>query len=129
MKRVLFVFGLLLLTANIVSAQQKDASIAVIDSAVYDFGNINESDGAVTHAFKIKNEGEKALVVTKVAASCGCTSPDWTKEPIAPGQTGEIKVTYDPANRPGSFTKTISVYSNGKTGSLVLTIKGNVTPK
>jgi archaellum component FlaG (FlaF/FlaG flagellin family) len=129
MKRILFVFGFALLTANIVSAQQKDASIAVIDSAVFDFGNINESDGPATHTFKIKNDGEKALVVTKVVASCGCTSPDWTKEPIAPGKTGEIKVTYDPTGRPGPFTKTVSVYSNGKTGSLVLTIKGNVTAK
>ncbi|MDR0698980.1 MAG: DUF1573 domain-containing protein [Tannerella sp.] len=129
MKRILFVLGFILLTAIIVSAQQKEASIAVIDSAVYDFGNINESDGLATHTFKIKNEGEKALVVTKVVTSCGCTSPDWTKEPIAPGQTGEIKITYDPTNRPGSFTKTASIYSNGKTGSFVLTIKGNVIPK
>ncbi|MDR2775009.1 MAG: DUF1573 domain-containing protein [Tannerella sp.] len=130
MKRILFVFGFILLAANIVSAQQKDASITVIDSTVHDFGNIKEIDGPVTYTFKIKNEGEKALVVTKVVASCGCTSPDWTKEPIAPGQTGEIKVTYDPTNRQGGpFTKTVSVYSNGKTGSLMLTIKGNVTPK
>jgi archaellum component FlaG (FlaF/FlaG flagellin family) len=130
MKRILFVFGFILLTANIMSAQQKNASIAVIDSTVYDFGTINESDGPVTHTFKIKNDGEKALVVTKVATSCGCTTPDWTKEPIAPGQTGEIKVTYDPVNRSGGpFTKTVSVYSNGKTGSLVLTLKGNVISK
>ncbi|MDR1525057.1 MAG: DUF1573 domain-containing protein [Tannerella sp.] len=125
MKRILFVFGLTLLAVNIMSAQQKEASIAVIDSAVYDFGEINEKDGPVTHTFKIKNGGEIALVVTKVVASCGCTSPEWTKEPIAPGKTGEIKVTYDPANRAtGPFTKTVSVYSNGKTGSFILTIKG-----
>ncbi|MDR0743884.1 MAG: DUF1573 domain-containing protein [Tannerella sp.] len=126
MKRILFVFGLILLTANIVSAQQKEASISVIDSAMYDFGDINEKNGAVTHSFKIKNNGEAPLVVTKVVASCGCTTPDWTKEPIAPGRTGEIKVTFDPTNRPGTFTKTISVYSNGKVGSFVLTIKGKV---
>lgn len=129
MKRILFAFALILLTAGAVSAQQKEASIAVVDSAVFDFGDIQEAGGPATHVFKIKNEGEVALVVTKVVASCGCTTPDWTKEPIPSGGTGEIKVTYDPTNRPGPFTKTISVYSNGKTGSYILTIKGKVIPK
>lgn len=129
MKRILFALVLTLLTTGIASAQQKEASITVVDSAVFDFGDIKETDGPATHIFKIKNEGETALVVTKVVASCGCTTPDWTKEPIASGQTGEIKVTYDPTNRPGPFTKTISVYSNGKTGSFILTIKGKVIPK
>ncbi|MDR2679840.1 MAG: DUF1573 domain-containing protein [Tannerella sp.] len=129
MKRILFVFGLMLLTVNVMSAQQKDASIAVVDSAVYDFGEINEKGGPITHTFKIRNDGEIALVVTKVVASCGCTTPDWTKDPIAPGKTGEIKVTYDPENRPGPFTKTVSVYSNGKAGSFILTIRGTVVSK
>jgi len=129
MKRILFAFTLILLTAGVASAQQNEAVIAVIDSAVYDFGTFNETDGPVTHTFKIKNEGEIALVVTKVVASCGCTTPDWTKEPIASGKTGEITVTYNPVGRPGAFTKTISVYSNGKTGSFILTIKGDVVPK
>ncbi|MDR1381394.1 MAG: DUF1573 domain-containing protein [Tannerella sp.] len=127
MKRILFVFGLMMLTVSMASAQQKEASIAVLESEVHDFGDIDAKAGPVTHTFKIKNEGEVALVVTKVVASCGCTSPDWTKEPIASGKTGEIKVTFNPENRPGPFTKTVSVYSNGKTGSYVLTIKGNVT--
>jgi archaellum component FlaG (FlaF/FlaG flagellin family) len=129
MKRILFVFGLILLTGTIASAQQKEASIVVVDGAVHDFGEIDEKGGPVTYVFKIKNDGEVALVVTKVVASCGCTSPDWTKEPIAPGKTGEIKVTYDPNSRPGPFTKTVSVYSNGKSGSYILTIKGTVISK
>ncbi|MDR1097987.1 MAG: DUF1573 domain-containing protein [Tannerella sp.] len=129
MKRILFVFGLILLTANIVSAQQKEASIAVVDSAVYDFGDIDEKGGPATYTFKIKNDGEVPLVITKVVASCGCTTPDWTKEPIASGKTGEIKVTFDPTGRPGPFTKPVSVYSNGKVGSFVLTIKGKVIQK
>jgi hypothetical protein len=126
MKRILFAFGLILLTANIASAQEKAASIMVVGEGVFDFGDIKESDGPVTHIFKIKNDGEVALVVTKVVASCGCTTPDWTKEPIAPGKTGEIKVTYDPTKRLGPFTKTISIYSNGKVGSYILTIRGKV---
>jgi hypothetical protein len=129
MKRLLFGFTLFLLTTSLVSAQQKEAVFAVVGEASHDFGTIKEADGPVTHTFKIKNEGEAPLVVTKVAASCGCTTPEWTKEPIAPGKTGEIKVTYDPTGRPNPFNKTVSVYSNGKTGSSVLTIKGIVEPK
>jgi hypothetical protein len=128
MKRILFAFVLILLTANIASAQEKAAVISVVDNAVFDFGDIKEADGPATHVFKIKNDGEIALVVTKVVASCGCTTPSWTKEPIAPGKTGEVKVTYDPTKRPGPFTKAISVYSNGKEGSYILTIKGKVIP-
>ena len=129
MKRILFVFALFLLTAGIASAQEKSAVIVVEGDVTFDFGDIKEADGPVTHVFKIKNTGEAPLVVTKVVASCGCTSPDWTKEPIAPGKNGEVKVTFDPTGRPNTFAKTISIYSNGKTGSYLLTIKGNVIPK
>ena len=66
------------------------------------------------------------MVLTRVIASCGCTTPEWTKEPIAPGKTGDIKITYNPKDRPGPFVKTISVYSNGKNGSFILTIRGEV---
>ena len=128
MKRILYVIAFLVLTAGVMSAQNKEAVIAVVGDAVYDFGRIKEIDGAVTHAFKIKNEGGTPLVITNVVASCGCTTPNWTKEPIAPGGVGEIKVTFDPAGRPTTFTKPISVYSNGKTGSFILTIKGEVMP-
>jgi archaellum component FlaG (FlaF/FlaG flagellin family) len=129
MKRILFAFALIMLTSGIMSAQEKAAVISVVDNAVFDFGDIKEADGPVTHVFKIKNEGEAPLVITNATAACGCTTPDWTKQPIAPGKTGEIKVTYNPAQRPGPFTKPISVYSNGKTGTYILTIKGKVIPK
>ena len=129
MKRLLFVFTFILLTASIASAQQKDAVFAVVGDSIHDFGTIKEADGPVSCTFTIKNEGEKALVISNVAPTCGCTSPDWTKEPIAAGKTGEIKITYDPTGRPQPFTKTISVYSNGKTGTYVLTIKGVVEAK
>ena len=142
MKRFLFAFTLILITATCAIAQQNeaekaadtDAIIKVVGEPVHDFGTIKEADGPVTYTFKVKNEGKSPLVITKVVPSCGCTTPDWTKEPIAPGKTGDIKVTYDPAGRPAPFQKTISVYSNGKydngkTGSYVLTIKGVVEGK
>jgi len=125
MKRILFVL-IVLLTAGVVSAQQKEASITVVGSAVHDFGDVKESDGSVSHTFTILNNGELPLVISRVVASCGCTTPEWTKEPIAPGKTGEVKVTYHTTGRPGPINRTVSVYSNGKTGNYVLTIKGEV---
>ncbi len=69
------------------------------------------------------------MVINRVTASCGCTTPDWTKEPIAPGKTGFIKATYAAKGRPGQFSKTITVFSNAKEGNVLLNIKGVVTPK
>ena len=154
MKRLLFVFSLVLLTASLASAQQNEAQqkeaqqkeaqqkeaqqkeaqqklpvFTVVGESVHDFGKIKEADGTVSHTFKVKNDGKTPLVITQVNPSCGCTSREWTKEPIAPGKTGDIKVTYDPEGRPVPFTKTISVLSNGYTGSYILTIKGEVEPK
>ncbi|MDR0843625.1 MAG: DUF1573 domain-containing protein [Tannerella sp.] len=128
MKRILFLMAILL-TSVMASAQQKEASITVTDSATYNFGDIKEDGGPAVHTFTVINNGEMPLVITRVQPSCGCTTPDWTKEPIAPGKTGDIHITYDPNGRPGPFTKTISVYSNGKEGSYLLTIRGNVLPK
>ena len=124
MKQVIFIFMAFLLATGIASAQQ--TAVIAAEQTSYDFGTIKEADGKVSHTFQIKNEGNMPLVITRVIASCGCTTPEWTKEPIAQGKTGDIKVTYDPSARPGPFTKTISVYSNGKTGSFILTIRGNV---
>ena len=127
MKRILFAFALILFTVSIASAQEeKKAIIAVEGETVYDFGDIKVSDGPVTHVFTIKNEGNSPLTMTNATASCGCTKPEYTEAPIAPGKTGELKVTYSPSGS-GPVTKTISVYSNGKAGTFVLSIKANIT--
>ena len=118
MKQIIFIFMAILLATGIASAQNK--AVISADETSFDFGTIKEANGNVSHTFKIKNTGEAPF------ASCGCTTPEWTKEPIAPGKTGDIKITYNPKDRPGPFVKTISVYSNGKTGSFILTIRGEV---
>lgn len=107
---------------------QENAQIHA-DELTYNFGTIAESDGPASHTFVITNKGNAPLVITRVTASCGCTQPQWTKSPIAPGKTGEVKITYNPKGRPGPFYKTVSIFSNGKKGSYSLAIKGNVTPK
>ena len=124
MKQIIFIFMAILLATGMVSAQQK--AVISAEETTHDFGTMKEADGNASYTFKIKNTGDAPLVLTRVIASCGCTTPEWTKEPIAPGKSGDIKITFDPKDRPGPFAKTISVYSNGKTGSYILTIRGEV---
>lgn len=127
MKQIFLILFSVFLATGLATAQKK--AVISADKTVHDFGTIAENGGKVSHTFIIKNTGDAPLVITRVIASCGCTTPEWTKEPIAAGKTGEIKVTYNPAGRPEPFSKTISVYSNGKEGSFILTIKGKVINK
>jgi hypothetical protein len=94
----------------------------------HDFGKINEKDGSVNYVFSFTNKGDAPLVVSRVQASCGCTNPVWTKDPIEPGKTGSISVTYNTAGRPGVFTKTITVFTNDTQEQAVLIIRGEVIP-
>jgi len=91
------------------------------------FGNIREEDGPVTHEFKFKNDTKEDIVLSNVKASCGCTTPAWSREPVHPGSEGFIKVQYNPRNRPGPFKKSLTVRSNR--GVSVLYIEGQVVPK
>ncbi len=100
---------------------------AKFDVDTHDFGTIKESDGDVTFIFTFTNEGDSPLLVTRAQASCGCTSPDYTRKPVRPGEKGEIKVTYHAKGRPGPFDKSVYVYTNSKSQEKVmLTITGNV---
>ena len=103
--------------------------VITFEKTDHDFGKINEADGRVTTIFTFKNEGMAPLVLSNVRASCGCTTPTWTKTPIEPGQTGDITVTYNPNGRPGRFQKTITITSNASEPTKKLTIRGEVIPK
>lgn len=107
-------------------AQEQPADGAKIQFAekVINYGKIDKGANG-TRVFKFKNEGNQPLVLNTVRASCGCTTPKWTREPIAPGQEGEITVKYD-TNRMGNFHKTVTVNSNATNKTVVLTIKGQV---
>jgi hypothetical protein len=94
----------------------------------FDFGEIKEANGKVEHTFKFSNNGTSALLVKDVKTSCGCTSPDWTRKPVEPGENGFIKVEYDPKKRPGTFHKSLAVVSNANSQQIRLHIKGNVEP-
>jgi Protein of unknown function (DUF1573) len=90
----------------------------------HDFGEIPQSV-PVTVEFAFTNTGDEALIIKDVITSCGCTASDYTKEPIMPGKSSKIKVSFNAAN-PGSFSKTITVNSNDMEAAKVLLIKGVV---
>lgn len=113
----------------IVSVSAQNSAQIVVDEITHDFGTINEADGPASHVFTVKNTGTAPLVITRVTASCGCTQPEYSKEPIAPGKSGGLKITFDPKGRPGPFHKTVSIYSNGRKGTYTLALKGNVRAK
>ena len=105
----------------------KSASIK-FEETIFDFGTIKEDGGPVTHEFRFTNTGDGSLIINSARAECGCTKPQYSEKPIAPGKSGVIKVTYHPAGRPGGFSKTITVRCNGNPGKVVLKIRGTVVP-
>lgn len=117
-----------LIFAGTVWAQNKKP-VMTFEEKSYDFGSVQEENGPVSHEFLFKNTGELPLIISNVKASCGCTTPSWTKDPVPPGETGTIVAEYNPLNRPGSFSKTISVTSNAEPSLTVLHIRGTVKPK
>ena len=94
------------------------------DKTVHDYGSIPyKGDGKCE--FKFTNTGKEPLILTNVRSSCGCTVPKWPREPILPGHSSVINVEYK-TNRVGKINKTVTVQSNGSTGTVVLRIKGQV---
>ena len=121
---------MILMAAMLISvAAMAQEAVITFNETTHDFGKINEADGRVTTVFEFKNEGMAPLVLTQVRASCGCTTPRFTSEPVEPGQTGQITVTYNPNGRPGRFQKTVTVTSNATEPTTRLYIKGEVIPK
>ncbi|HYX09807.1 MAG TPA: DUF1573 domain-containing protein [Bacteroidales bacterium] len=130
MKRIVSLVLVVLLFSggSITLAQQKGAHMS-FDTESHDFGKFKEESGPVSYKFTFTNTGNVPLVIQDVRASCGCTTPSWTKKPVIPGGTGFISATYNPSNRPGAFEKTITVTSNADPSVDVLHIKGEVIPK
>lgn len=127
MKKLSLIVLLAFLVSGIAFAQQKpEMKFKKIE---HNFGTIKEEIGAVSTQFEFTNTGKSPLIIQRVSASCGCTTPSYTKEPVLPGKKGTISATYSTVRRPGTFNKTIRVYTNVPDTVYVLTIKGNVTPK
>lgn len=98
------------------------------DKTEHDFGTINEGD-VIETVFAFTNTGNSDLTILDARGSCGCTVPDYPKNtPISPGDSGEIKVKFDSANKPGNQTKTVTLTTNTQRGREILRIKTMVTP-
>ncbi|MBQ3910050.1 MAG: DUF1573 domain-containing protein, partial [Muribaculaceae bacterium] len=96
------------------------------DKTLHDFGTFHESQGNRSCAFAVKNDGDSPLVLTRVLSSCGCTVAKYDTEPIMPGKSGTVEITYSPTGRPGPFEKAVWVYSNGEPRKTRLAVKGVV---
>lgn len=117
---------------NVEEAAERDAQAVVypeisFEETEHDFGTIDQGT-AVEHTFKFTNTGDAPLVITNATSSCGCTVPTWTKEPIAPGETGEMLVKFNGSGQ-NQVTKTVTVTANTEAGTEQLKIKAFVTPK
>lgn len=92
-------------------ANKKGPRFEFIGGYSHNFGNISDKRDA-THTFKFRNAGKRPLIITQATASCGCTVPSFSKEPIKPGDTSEIKIIFHTTDRSGTFSKTIYIVSN-----------------
>ncbi len=131
MKRVLVTLGLsLMMTFALVSqtvaqnAENPNAPVITFEKTTHDYGTVTKG-GDGTCEFKFKNNGIEPLILSNVSSSCGCTVPEWPREPILRGKSASIKVKYD-TNRLGPINKTVTVMSNAKVVSIQLHIIGNV---
>ena len=100
----------------------------LFEATNYDFGYIKESKGLVSCTFEFENTGTAPLLIIEATANCGCTKPTFPVKPIKPGKKGKIKVSYNPAHRPGGFRKAIKVKTNCKKKVHTLYIEGSVIP-
>ena len=107
--------------------EQADSSLK-FDESSWNFGDIAENGGSVEHIFVFTNISSRPVVILDVSASCGCTSPSFSRKPVMPGGKGEIKVEFDPINRPGHFSKGVVVKLNNNE-RVLLSVEGNVLPR
>lgn len=100
-----------------------------LDPATYDFGTLREEGGKVFCTFRATNEGTKPIIIADIVTTCGCTVPIFSRQPLLAGRTTEIKVSYDPAGRPGAFDRKLYIYGASKERLGEVSIKGVVTPR
>lgn len=124
-KKISALCGAFMLSAMMVSAQ----AVIKFDKTSHDYGKFTE-DKPQTYVFKFTNTGNQPLVIHQAFASCGCTVPTYTKESIAPGKSGELKVVYNGKGKlPGHFKKTVSVRSNASNALVRVYIEGDMVEK
>lgn len=118
MKKILIAFNIVslvfVISVSQSSAQKTSGPVFSAEKMEVDFGEV-EYKGDGVREFVFTNVGNEPLIITNAKGSCGCTVPDWPKEPIRPGQTGVIKIKYD-TSRPGPINKTVTITTNEVNG-------------
>ncbi|MCF6365942.1 MAG: DUF1573 domain-containing protein [Bacteroidales bacterium] len=128
MNKINLLFSFIFIFTSSIFAQTVEPNMT-FETEKHDFGKIKESGGNVEFQFTFTNLGSKPIVINDVKSTCGCTTPSWSKKPIAPGEKGYIKTVFNPYNRPGVFHKSVTVNSNAKNSPVTLHISGEVIPK
>jgi len=124
MKRVFSLFVVFFAVTAVAFAQK---GVIKFTSEAHDFGKVPQGT-PVSYTFEFTNTGTDPVVISNAQASCGCTTPDWTKSAVMPGQKGMVKATYNAAGM-GQFNKTVTITSNAERSSIVLNLKGEVVAK
>lgn len=127
MKRISIVFLLSFVMSGFLFAQSKPE--VKFNKNVHDYGSVKEEVEVALSEFEFTNTGKTPVVIQRVITSCGCTTPSYTREPVLPGKKGKVKVAYNTIHRPGTFRKSVRVYTNVPDTVYTLTIKGNVIPR
>lgn len=121
------IFLLLMMLASLVAYAQHEQPEIKFDKTVHNFGTFSEKTPVQTAVFAFTNIGKAPLIINQAIASCGCTIPSYTKEPIMPGEKGTVKVTYNGKGKfPGHFKKSITIRTNGKVEMVRLYIEGDM---
>ena len=130
MKKIGFILLALILSTGFIAAQDgKKLPKAAFNTTTHNFGKVNEAAGTVSCEFTFKNTGTAPLIIQRVQTTCGCTTPNYTKEPVLPGKEGVIKVTYSTTGRPGTIDKAVTVFTNVPDTIYKLHLKGEVLRK
>jgi len=100
-------------------------AVMIFDTLIHDFGTIIEGEQVVCY-FEYRNGGEEELLITSVEATCGCTTPNWSREPLGQGEKRDLEIIFDTSGRSGMQRKVVTVYSNATNQKVQLTIRANV---
>lgn len=128
MKRIFLLMVMALIVFAVQAQTEKKGAVIEFNEKSIDFGDITQGD-KVEHTFEFTNTGDTPLVISNVAVTCGCTAPNWPKNPIAPGSKGELKVVFNSTGKMGKQNSVVRIYSNASEPIEKVSLISNVLPK
>jgi hypothetical protein len=128
MKKLALLFSLFTFVLVFQAQAQEAGAVITFKQSSIDFGDIVQGQ-KVEHTFVLTNSGKQPLIISNVAATCGCTVPSWPKEPVAPGKSAEIKVSFNSAGKVGKQNSVVRIYSNATEPIEKVSLISNVLTK